>query len=43
MEKLKILGLITNIENYQKIYSHVWKKLSQEDQVNKVKNLDWKI
>ena len=26
MEILKILGLITNIEEYQKIYNHVWRK-----------------
>ena len=23
---IKILGLITNIEEYQKIYNHVWRK-----------------
>ena len=23
---LKILGLITNIEDYQKIYNHAWRK-----------------
>ena len=26
IEILKILGLITNIEEYQKIYNHVWRK-----------------
>ena len=26
MEILKILGLINNIEDYQKIYNHVWRK-----------------
>ena len=26
IEALKILGLITNVEKYQKIYNHVWKK-----------------
>ena len=25
-EILKIFGLITNIEEYQKIYNHVWRK-----------------
>ena len=25
-EKFKVLGLINNIEEYQKIYNHVWKK-----------------
>ena len=29
---LKILGLITNIEEYQKLYNHVWSK-----------KFDWKI
>ena len=26
IEILKILGLITNVEEYQKIYNHVWRK-----------------
>ena len=26
IEILKILGLINNIEEYQKIYNHVWRK-----------------
>ena len=26
IEILKILGLITNIEEYQKLYNHVWRK-----------------
>ena len=26
IEILKILGLIKNIEKYQKIYNHAWKK-----------------
>ena len=30
IEILKIFGLVTNIEEYQKIYNHVWRKHSQE-------------
>ena len=26
IEILKVLGLISNIEEYQKIYNHVWRK-----------------
>ena len=26
IEILKVLGLINNIEEYQKIYNHVWRK-----------------
>ena len=26
IEKLKILDLINNIEEYQKIYNHAWRK-----------------
>ena len=26
IEILKILGLITNIDEYQKLYNHVWRK-----------------
>ena len=25
IEVIKIIGLITNVEEYQKIYSHIWK------------------
>ena len=39
MEILKILGLITNIEEYQKIYNHVSKNISQEC---RLKNIDKK-
>ena len=34
---MKILGLINNIEEYQKIYNHVWRKISQEF---RLKNID---
>ena len=26
IEILKILGLLTNVEEYQKIYGHIWRK-----------------
>ena len=26
IEILKVLGLINNIEEYQKVYNHVWRK-----------------
>ena len=29
-EYRKIIDLITNIEEYQKIYNHVWKDISQK-------------
>ena len=37
IEMLKILSLITNIEEYQKIYNHVFKNISQEF---RLKNID---
>ena len=36
IEILKILGGINNIEEYQKIYNHVWRKHNQELRLKKI-------
>ena len=37
IEIIKFIGLMNNIEKYQKIYNHVWRSLSQEF---RLKNID---
>ena len=35
IEILKIHGLLTNIEEYQKIYGHIWRKLKSRIETEK--------